>query len=751
LRLVRSSPFLLETLMSEFSSGVTAKSVFSSGKQSLGMKFTASLLCAAAMVFTAGECRANGASVEKSAPNQIMGEMFAANYASQDDSSVVDLLAVLEETTAIATRSKLNQDHVPGIVTILRGSDMEARGARTVWEALAWVPGLDPLISNYGDRKVVSRGISEANDFGLVRQINVLLNDVQMTDATTGNANPILNMPMEQVDRIEVIRGPGSTIYGEFSYTAVINIITKKNDKKITASVASFNTYTGTAVYSYENSASELTASLNLAGLKSGGAHEQAGEDFASRLYHLNSYSPGPVSDSMVFRSGVFKLGKGDFDFSAQLIDAGYGEHFGARSSLPAESERIAISKNSYTTEAAYRPQISKNLSAAFKLGAEEHSELVDRIQYYPPGGSPYFPDGIFESDYFKEHKFSAAAELIWKGWERHEWLFVASASHTRIADAWIDYNMDAATFEPLSYMKRYKGDNNWVDEDSTRFIKNITLQDSWHYSDNLDLTGGARYDDYDDVGNNVSPRFSAVWHLDRDNILKAQYAKAYRPPTFYEIAATGPKSLKLTPETIETYELGYVYAAQVVIARMTLFYSDMNGTILNYGLREPDAWGYRNYPGATSRGAEGEIEWRVSESLKAITIISYAKTVDKRTDADSNESVNLMSNTALVWQPHKQAVFVASWRHVGERNRDPADIRSGKLAGYDTFDFIANFMNIGGNGFSARLGVKNIFDTAVTFPSQVYHLEDGSVAPIYNDDLPMPKRQLWLQFAYEL
>ena len=70
--------------------------------------------------------------------------LLAKNESAMDDQEeMLALLAVLEEETEVATKTKMNADYVPGIVTVLHGEDLEAMGARTVWEALAFVPGVE--------------------------------------------------------------------------------------------------------------------------------------------------------------------------------------------------------------------------------------------------------------------------------------------------------------------------------------------------------------------------------------------------------------------------------------------------------------------------------------------------------------------------------------------------------------------------------------------------------------------------------
>ncbi|WP_455218381.1 TonB-dependent receptor plug domain-containing protein, partial [Kaarinaea lacus] len=130
------------------------------------------------------------------------------------DAALQDLLQALEQETEIATKTKMNVDFVPGIVTVFYGDDLLARGIRDVKETLALIPGVELSISTVGVAQVFVRGIGTAFSSG---KLKVLLNGVPF-NATLNVSTTALSLPTEQIDRIEVIRGPGSAIYGEFAY-----------------------------------------------------------------------------------------------------------------------------------------------------------------------------------------------------------------------------------------------------------------------------------------------------------------------------------------------------------------------------------------------------------------------------------------------------------------------------------------------------------------------------------------------------
>ncbi|NJN46326.1 MAG: Plug domain-containing protein [Candidatus Competibacteraceae bacterium] len=147
------------------------------------------------------------------------------DLASEDEQWLEEMLQVLDESTEIATKSRLNADFVPGTVTVLHGRDLEALGMRNVWEALALIPGvmtLQRVPDAPTDIGLAIRGL--ATEFNY----KVLLNGVTMARDISGLPSQTLTLPIEQVERIEFIRGPGSVLYGDFAYNGVLNILTRQ-------------------------------------------------------------------------------------------------------------------------------------------------------------------------------------------------------------------------------------------------------------------------------------------------------------------------------------------------------------------------------------------------------------------------------------------------------------------------------------------------------------------------------------------
>ena len=148
--------------------------------------------------------------------------------ADKDDAEMERLLKTMNSLTDIATRERMNADFVPGMVTVLYADDLLKKGVRTVGEAIAFVPGMSISETSDSLRKTVIRGVPGQTAAG---HLKVLIDGFSMT--TAFGMDPAPNMPIEQVERIEIMRGAGSAIHGEYAYGGVMNIITRKTENQV--------------------------------------------------------------------------------------------------------------------------------------------------------------------------------------------------------------------------------------------------------------------------------------------------------------------------------------------------------------------------------------------------------------------------------------------------------------------------------------------------------------------------------------
>jgi len=143
-----------------------------------------------------------------------------------------DLLRVLAEETDLATRTKMNRDYVPGMITVLEGDTLEALGCRNVLDALSLVPGMQAFRELSGAPNLSIRGIAFPFNAGNTK---VLINSVAISREDAGINSAALLTPIEQVERIEIVRGPSSSLHGAFAFAGLINVVTRDRGGRVFA------------------------------------------------------------------------------------------------------------------------------------------------------------------------------------------------------------------------------------------------------------------------------------------------------------------------------------------------------------------------------------------------------------------------------------------------------------------------------------------------------------------------------------
>lgn len=637
------------------------------------------------------------------------------------------LLDDLGGQTRIATRTRLRTDYAPGTINILDGDDFLTHGARTVWEALALVPGFEQSLDETGTRQIVVRGVGKVYSSGAIK---ILVNDVAINSELMGLANPVLSMPVEQVERIEVIRGPGSAIYGESAYMGVINVITRKHGQSLFAASGSYGMAAAGGVYSSENLEAGLNFNLNLAGWKADGGGF-AGQD----MLYLHgqgalSNAPGPINDKQNYRSALFGLEYQKFSLSALWLEDRAGDHYGIKTTLPPDEKRIVSTHRHRAIELKQAVEFSPALQAEFKLGWQDFSHIRDRL-YLGPGASydPSIEGPVWLNRDYRENRLTAGADLAWEQ-GKHTLLLGWGLNRTEIDSASWNWNYPYWDIGP-----------SFIDTSMKRIVNSLTLQDEYRVSDSVTVTAGVRHDHYSDLGNSTTPRLAAVWQVMPGHIIKAQYAEAFRAPTFYEsMYGNNPPDFDnhLRPETVATTELGYLYKGTRSNAGVTLFHSDLRNLIVFDENR-----GYVNTQGAMTQGVELEGRHWLNRDLKLSGNLTWLDTKDDSTGSAIPGAGRWLANAGLEYRAGENLDFGIQLRHVGERGRQPGDSRT-SLAGYQVTDVSVRLSNVASTkGLSLRAGIRNLFDRDVRYPSM------STAQEIYTDDYPRGARQWWTLLSY--
>ncbi len=186
---------------------------------------------------------------EKSLTEMSIAELMRVEISLDDAFNIFDAL-VEDKKVAVATGRRQGASRAPAAASVITAQDIEAMGARTLSEALESVPGLHVARNNLYQPSYLLRGISSTSN----PETLLLINGEPMKGLESGDRGVgWRDMPIHAIARIEVIRGPGSAVYGADAFAGVINIITKTAQDIVGSEagvrMGSYNTYDAWALH----------------------------------------------------------------------------------------------------------------------------------------------------------------------------------------------------------------------------------------------------------------------------------------------------------------------------------------------------------------------------------------------------------------------------------------------------------------------------------------------------------------------
>ena len=150
--------------------------------------------------------------IKKALRSVVLSSIIFTSLCASDQGE--EIAALLEDASDIATKSSLNIDYMPSVVTVIDSDTFRDAGVQNIAEALAMLPGFQIQISPMGYTMVIVRGMKNPNAY-LSDKIKIMVDGVTIQNEISGSSNFYMDFPMQMVDRIEVLRGPASTMYGK--------------------------------------------------------------------------------------------------------------------------------------------------------------------------------------------------------------------------------------------------------------------------------------------------------------------------------------------------------------------------------------------------------------------------------------------------------------------------------------------------------------------------------------------------------
>jgi outer membrane receptor for ferrienterochelin and colicin len=669
--------------------------------------------------------------------------LLSAQEDQKKKQEVTEEFFYAEEEVEIASLKSQPVEEAPGIVSVITYQQIKDMGARDLNDVLKTVPGFQLPISNYYSSNYAVRGLQQAYN----TRILVMMDGVPLNEPYWGQSN--LNwadMPLNNVKRIEVIRGPGSALYGTYAFLAVINIITNKaediNGIEFSAGVGSWNTQHHYLL------AGKTFGDLSLSGYvdyrrSDGYDNYFVQQDLVNILYSYVpflpsvSMAPGYIQVPLDSKRVDLRMGYKDFEFQFKAQDYEKGSPFPAF----CITDGFLEADKSYIGQAKYLRNISNKLSLTLKADYYYRKHNVHGEAYpdgiFGPllpgfGAQGFFSEGIQGDLAIKSQSFGFQSQFDYIVNEKNTLTFGAEYTNLRTYKPVVLSNMDPITRMQTNQLVSVQGASfGFMERSADRDVIAAFIQDSWQVAEKLNLTAGLRIDHYSEFGKTVNPRISLIWKMLEDTNIKLLYGQAFRAPVFnelYSIYAAQVGNENLGPEKVKSFEIGINHKLTPKInASINYFYNTLTDIFLPTGETIIPTYPpqLENSGKVNSQGIEAEIKANFEKNTYAYFNYSYARAKDELTGEVIPNVANNLFNFGLNVGTWKYLNANINVNYVGERKRgnqilplfgipDPRN----PIAAYSLFDLTLRGQNFWKNT-EVILSIHNLLNTEYTDPEE--------------------------------
>ena len=660
-------------------------------------------------------------------------ESGTTNLARLKSLNLEQLLEVKVDTVYAASKREQSLADAPSSVSIVTAQDIQHYGHRTLSDILNSVRGLYVNYSR-GYTFLGVRGLNLPGDYGgrnLILVDGHRMNEPLFDTASLGN-DFILDVDM--IERVEIIRGPGSVMYGNNALFSVVNVISKRgrdyNWGEASVEGGDFDTFKGrfTVGHQFDN---------GLEALFSGSWLESAGE----KRIHFPVFDDG----NPLHNGGV-----------AENLDGERAHHFFTQWRY-----------GDFTLEAAY--------NSRYKDVPHDGYDYIGTVfnTRYDTTDDQAFVDLKFERQFaddwfvlarvnYNQYVYDSYSTADWYftgdpaqyalnyDWARARWLGVEAQISKHVGDRLLltggaevrDYFQERYQNEDLAPAAVYSS----VDQSSYTWGA-FAEAEFQLYRTNLTLSVGGRYDGFSAFASAISPRASLIARPFDGTTLKLLYGQAYRVPNVYELNFAGigtSISPNLEPESIHSYEAvweqrlgkhfrasvsGYLNDVENVISRVRDFGADPNDpyddmvSVINRDIH--------------SQGVEFELEGFHASGLRGRFSYAWQESRDAGRDQGLGNSPRHLAKFNLDVPLYRDKVF------AGLEVR----YQSGVSTVYGTE--VKPFWLVNATLFSARLAkglevsasIYNLLDERYNFPGSPEHTEDR---------IPQPGRTFRIKATYK-
>jgi outer membrane receptor for ferrienterochelin and colicin len=621
-----------------------------------------------------------------------------------------ELEKLINSLIGVASIKPLTGRESPSIISLITEEEIKSSGARDIMDVLSLVPGIDFGMDVEG---VV--GIGMRGNWAHEGKVLVLLDGQEMNENLFGTTQFGNHFPVDQIKKVEIIRGPGSAIYGGYAEYGVINIITKNgsdlNGVNVTGSYGQMKDYYGSRGLSLAAGKKFGEVQLSLSAYMSqGNRSDQEFSDFYGGSYNMagnSGLNPANINAALGYKGlsvryilDQYHITTGDgYDY----IKPVYKQQFNSSFAEIKYTWKLT-DKFSLTPRVNYKQQSPWQTPA--DSTTEEYHKIVDR----------YTGNLTFSYNVTRKINIIFGGE-VYKDLAND----VVDSSYFTNGEKKVSYLNEAAFLQSVIKLR----------------LVNIIL--------------GARFDNHSEYGYQFVPRLGLTKRIDNFHF-KLLYSNSFRAPSIENINLKDSTGIKPENTSVIELELGYEIGRNSIVT-VNLFDINTRNTIVYYFNDSTQMDAYHNIGETGSRGVEVEYKYRskwgfINLNYSFYSVAGKPKIADYEVPED---------NTVLLAFPAHKANLGASLNVTKKFSINPSLTFRGERYGYTSVDTtgealtekfspmtLANiylrYQDLFIKGLDLGVGVYDLFDQRIKY-IQPYN---SSHAP-----LPGPSRELIVKLSY--
>lgn len=547
-------------------------------------------------------------------------------YQTIDKNSSIDIDLALKKTfikmdelVVTATRTKKLHKNVPIATEVINKSEIKRSGATNIADLLAQRSGVSLQTSVEGG--------SVLNLLGLDSRYILILVDGQPINGKFNNRVSLDQIQTYNVDKIEIVKGPSSSLYGSEAMAGVINIITTNElfEKSYDFSVRANNTENNVRNDGFGSGSNYLNFKINQPfknlNMSLNVNLQEINRDQSIELIEIDLLKKQFLESILSFN--VFE--NHDLSFKVNTYD----QSESGKSKLMVTNTKIQRNNLSFS-------HVFKNYTQTITSSTYKRNYLQNR------------PWGELERD-----------DLTKESFVEYEGLFTKKIGKT-------DINSGVEIHSASYSSDRIKDGNQSI------LNKSIFLQTSFDVVEKFNFIIGIRNDDFSEYSSVINPRIGMMYSIDKNWKLRTAWGKGFRAPSFMErfidwnhaqfnYSVQGNSQLK--PEISNGTTLGVEYTdpSRHQISLM-LYHTDFSNLINDYVI-QPGLLSYQNIESATFSGLELMHQWKVSNYFNSRVSINWLDNRDEKNNPIPNTMpLSINGNLSYFNDNNVRTTFIVKW-----------------------------------------------------------------------------------------